>query len=219
MRKYVYTTSRTISAFLLGVVSLAFSGTSLADTSPERTWPESRMNQKNGLGFGLGISPLTGTHVFYDHNLGDYSQLHIQVNANYGSAQNILGTTKIKASRNMLLATYRYFFTQNSGFYLGAGAGYADSKLEYSSTDIFSGAQTQYSSKMSGVFVLGEIGWQGRDGYYFHVGLQPAAYIQKNDNYDVNNIPDVSNHRSAADDYHNRQRELSQLTLGFGWFF
>jgi len=219
MSKYVYTTTRTISAFLLGVFSLAFSGTSLADTSPERTWPESRMNQRDGLGFGLGVAPLVGAHVFYDHNLSGYSQLHIQANFNTGSAESIFGTSKIKATREMLFATYRYFFTPNSGFYVGAGAGYADSKLEYSSTDFFSIAQNQYSSKMSGVFVLGEIGWQGRDGYYFHVGLQPATYIQKSDNYDVNNIPNISNHRSTANDYHNYQKELSQLTLGFGWFF
>ncbi len=177
------------------------------------------MNQRDGLGFGLGVSPLVGVHVFYDHNLSGYSQLHVQANVNAGSAQSFFGTSKINVKREMLLATYRYFFTPNNGFYVGVGGGYGDSKLEYSSTDIFSSAQNQYSSKMSGVFLLGEIGWQGRDGYYFHVGLQPATYIQKKDSYDVNNIPDISNHRSVANDYHNRQTELSQLTLGFGWFF
>jgi hypothetical protein len=177
------------------------------------------MNQKNGLGFGLGVAPLVGVQVFYDHNLSGYSQLHIQADVNAGSAQSVFGTSTIKATREMLMATYRYFFTQNSGFYVGVGGGYADSKLEYDSTDIFSGAQTQYSSKASGLFVLGELGWQGRDGYYFHVGLQPATFIQKSDNYDVNNIPNVANHRSVANDYHNRQTELSQLTVGFGWFF
>lgn len=205
--------------FILGTAALLSSGICQAQEPVAGTYPESRMHQKNGLGFGLGLGTMPGVLFFYDHNLDGFSQLHVQADINAKSAQSFFGDSKITATREMLLTTYRYFFTPNSGFYVGAGGGYANSKLEYNSTSIFGGTPIQYSSQMSGIFLLGEVGWQGRDGYYFHVGLQPAGYISNNDNYNENNIPNVSNHRSVANNYHKDLNALSQLSIGFGWFF
>lgn len=178
-----------------------------------------RMQQKNGFGFGPGLSAILGIIVFYDHNLSAKTQLHIQLDENAGARSTILGEQLITTSRSMILTTYRYFLAENTGFYIGAGGGFADSKLEYNSSNLFSSTPYQYTSKLNGVFVLGEVGWQGKDGYYFHVGLQPAGYISSSDNYDVNNIPNTSNHRDAANQEHDNLKTLSQLSIGFGWFF
>ena len=69
------------------------------------------------------------------------------------------------------------------------------------------------------MFALAEIGWQGTKGYYFHVGFQPGIYLSYDDNYDVNNVLNYSNHRQVANDEWDKSKRLSQLELGFGWFF
>ncbi len=189
--------------------------TTASEEASRKTYADWHMKQKNGLGFGLGATSMPGVIIFYDRNLSGTSQWHTQLDVNAMSRSNILGEQVIKTQRTMILTTYRHFFGENNGFYVGAGAGYADSKFEYNS----SYSPTRYTSKANGVFILGEIGWQGIEGYYFHVGLQPAAYISSSDNFDINNIPNVSNHRSAATQEHDAQKQLSQVSVGFGWFF
>jgi len=191
--------------------------TSTPEKAPIKSNAELRMQQKNGLGFGPSISSMLGIILFYDHNLSNNSQLHIQLNGNASSRYNYFYEPIIKTSRNMILTTYRYFPAENKGFYLGAGGGFVNSKLTYDNYS--TSAPYKYTSESNGVFVLGEVGWQGNDGYYFHVGLQPAAYLSSNDNYDVNNIPNISNHRVAANEEQANLKILSQLSIGFGWFF
>ncbi|MBU1424289.1 MAG: hypothetical protein KKH12_14915 [Gammaproteobacteria bacterium] len=184
---------------------------------PIKTNADWRMQQKDGLGFGLGATLMPGIIFFYDRNLSTTSQWHTQLDLNAMSRTNVNGDEIIKTQRNMLLTTYRHFFDENSGFYIGAGGGYADSKFEYNNPSPY--APYQYTSKASGVFLLGEIGWQGTKGYYFHVGLQPAAYISSTDDFDINNIPSVTNNRSSANKEHDALKQLSQISVGFGWFF
>jgi hypothetical protein len=188
-----------------------------AQPAPKKTYADWHTQQKNGLGFGLGATSMPGIILFYDRNLSSTSQWHTQLDVNAMSRSTILGEQLIKTQRTMLLTTYRQFFSEDSGFYFGAGGGYANSKFEYNSPSYYT--PYQYSSKASGVLLLGEIGWQGIQGYYFHVGLQPAVYITSNDNFDVNSIPNVSNHRSVASQEHDSLKQLSQVTVGFGWFF
>lgn len=189
-----------------------------AEEFPMKTYADWRMQQRNGFGFGPGIGSMLGVIGFYDHNISGQSQLHVQLDANASSRSTILGEQLLKVSRGMIFTTYRYFPSENSGFYLGAGGGYADSTLEYKSPSL-NATPYKYTSNLSGEFLLGEVGWQGNDGYYFHIGIQPAVYIFSKDNYDVNQIPNTSNHRDAANQEHQNLVGLSQLSIGFGWFF
>ncbi len=201
-----------------GLLLTPFTGQSRAEEVTKKTYPEWHMQEKDGLGFGLGLSSMPGILLFYDHNLSGKTQLHIQVDVNGESRETLMGEKLLTVSRNMGLITYRYFPATNNGLYLGAGGGFAGSTLEYKSSSL-SSTQYTYTSKSNGGFLMGEIGWQGSDGYYFHIGYQPAAYIFSSDDYDVNSIPNTSNHRTAADEEHNKLKSLSQLSIGFGWFF
>lgn len=191
----------------------------LGEEAPKKAYSEFRVQQNNGLGFGPAISTMLGFNLFYDHNFSSKSQMHIQLSENVSSMRTSLGIQVMSTERSMVLATYRYFFSENKGFYMGAGGGYAHSKLNYSFASTSGAAPTQYDSRLDGVFVLGELGWQGIEGYYFSVGLQPAVYVSSNDNFDINKIPNISNHQSAARTEHNNLSQLTQLSLGFGWFF
>jgi|SRR3989339_2020349 len=193
--------------------------TSRAAEPTVKSYPDSHMQQKNGLGFGPGIGSMLGINFFYDRNLSTQSQFHIQLNANAGSRSSYWWEQIIKTNRTMLFATYRYFPVESIGFYLGAGGGYADGKLEYNNSSWDGSTPYEYTSKLSGTFVMGEVGWQGKDGYYFNVGFQPAAFIASNDNFDVNSIPNTSNHRIIANEEHDNLKSLSQISVGFGWFF
>lgn len=210
--------NRFLLILIAGLLFSPFIGQSHAEDAVPKTYPEWHMQEKNGLGFGLGLSSMPGVFVFYDHNLSEKTQLHVQLDANSESRSNLLGEELLKVSRGMILTTYRYFPAANNGLYVGAGGGYANSTLEYKSSSISSTA-VQYTSKSNGGFLIGELGWQGNDGYYFHIGYQPAAYIFSSDNYDVNNIPNTSNHRDTANEEHDKLKNLSQLSIGFGWFF
>lgn len=189
------------------------------EVPPIKSYSDLRMQQRNGFGFGPSISSMLGMTAFYDHNLSSQSQLHVQLIGSASSRSNFWGEQLIKTNRSMLLTTYRYFPAENKGFYMGAGGGFANSTLTYNSSVLSGSTPYQYTSHLKGVFVLGEVGWQGKDGYYFNVGLQPAAYISSSDNYDVNNIPNTSNHRDSANKEHDKLKTLSQISIGFGWFF
>jgi hypothetical protein len=190
-------------------------GVQSAEAAAPKTFSDWRKQQKNGLGFGLGISSVPGITLFYDHNLSGKNQLHFQIDSNASSRSNLLGEELLKSRRGRILTTYRFFPV--GGLYLGLGGGYANSTLEYNASSL--ATPYQYTSNINGLFLIGEIGWQGKDGYYFHVGIQPAGYISSSDNYNENKIPNTSNHRSTANQEHRNLKNLSQLSLGFGWFF
>jgi len=204
---------------LVGSLLTLLANSGHAEESDANTYSALHMKEKEGLGFGVGFGALTGITLFYDHNLSEMTQLHTQLNANGTSRTNLLGEELLKTQQSMLLATYRYFPRENSGLYLGAGGGYANSTLTYNSSTLFGGTPYQYNSQLNGVFLMGEVGWQGNDGYYFHVGFEPAGYITSNDNFDNNNIPNTSNHRTIANQEHDNLKALGQLSIGFGWFF
>ena len=187
--------------------------------SRQIAYQEQRLAQPDGLGFGLSFAELPGINFFYDHTLDLSSQFHLELGSNLGRSENIFGTSSIDVTQLSALATYRRFFSPSKGFYYGAGLGIAKNKLKYSDSGIFGDPATSYNASGQGIFALAEIGWQGTKGYYFHVGLRPAAYLSYSDNYDVSNIPDTANHRDVANSDWDKSKTVSRIELGFGWFF
>ena len=186
------------------------------------TYQEQRLSQPNGLGFGLLIGELAGVQIFYDHTFDLRSQLHTQLGYKivetgyliypYTSSDVWVVVTQLSA-----VVTYRRFISPNLGFYYGGGLGIAQNELKY--TDISAHRYTDYKASGRGMFALAEIGWQGIKSYYFHVGFQPGIYLSYDDDYDVSKVKNDPDHRQAANEKWNDSKQLSQLELGFGWFF
>jgi hypothetical protein len=89
-----------------------------------------RVKQPNGLGIGLSLSSTSGLILFYDRNLDEKSQLHLQTSIGRDEAENIFGWEIVTLSRTLIFGTYRRFFSKDKGFYYGIGAGYGGSKLD-----------------------------------------------------------------------------------------
>lgn len=183
--------------------------------SLSKSYADWRLEQPNGLGFGASISDTLGLMIFYDMNLAKKSQIHIQASTSSKSAENIFGHKIIKINRQLVLGTYRRFFSENKGFYYGMGVGLGSTQLEYEPPL----SDYSYKAEGVGIFALGEIGWQGIRGFYFHIGFQPALYLTYNDNYDENQIPTDYDHRSEATDGWEDSKGITQLSIGLGWFF
>ena len=207
------------------IVLAQIDDTPTASTPPKQvnTYQELRLSQPDGLGFGLSIAGLFGMQIFYDHTFDVSSQLHAQISHKVGRTTSLFGTSSVDVSQLSALVTYRRFISPNLGFYYGGGMGFAQNELEYSDSSYtypdFIYQTTNYKASGQGVFVLAEIGWQGDKGYYFHVGFQPGIFLSYDDDYDVSKVNNYSNHRQAANDGWNDSKRLSQLELGFGWFF
>jgi len=210
--------------------NIQVSGTQEISSVPTKTEAEFRLQEKDGLGIGIDFNTnegacvvcgnLMGTSIFYDHNLSSQSQIHSQLKFNQGRMfGTVLVNPVLESTREMVFATYRAFWSENRGYYWGVGGGYAASELTYDFPGISGGTPTHYKSQQDGIFAVAEVGWQGNNGYYFNIGIQPAAYISSSDNFDLNKIPDISNHKSAANTEHSNLKNLTELSIGFGWFF
>ena len=178
---------------------------------------DARIKETNGAGFGSSFSSAFGiVHLFYDINLDSRSQIHVQIGRTITSDYNSdsLFDYEVDATRDYGMATYRLFFSENSGFYFGLGAGLSYNKIEYTD-NTFSG---KYKASGKGIIALAEIGWQGDTGYYFHVGFQPTLYLTYDDDYDNSTVAELV-WGTDAEDLWDDSKQARQISIGFGWFF
>lgn len=221
----------------------------LTSQYPDLTYAEMHLKKPVGMGAGLIFDTrkkdrgteifANGGNVFYAINLNESSQLNTQLDISTREpnqpvfnvpepgeqvGDNIYIASSILTAK--LFSTYRVFPISNSGLYIGAGGGLLVStfKLKTISTydttlQKYTSAPYPYSSQLSGLFVMGEIGWQGKDGYYFHIGFQPAFMVWASDDYDVNNIENAVNFKNEINNVHEKQKSLNKVTIGFSVFF
>jgi len=178
---------------------------------------EARAKETNGVGFGSSFSSAFGIiNIFYDKNLSSRSQIHVQVGRTITSDYNsdYVLDYEVDATRDYGMVTYRLFFSENSGFYFGLGAGLSYNRIEY--RDELSN-QT-YKASGRGLLALAEIGWQGNTGYYFYVGFQPTLYLSYDDDYE-NSMVEQLVRGTDAEDLWDDSKQASQFSIGFGWFF
>lgn len=214
----------------------------IAAEYPELSYAEMHLKKQVGAGGGLlfGIrDAAAGGSAFYEINLSENTQLHVQLSItvrepnvsiyNVTEAGEEIGNgiyiaSSIKTTK--LSSSYRVFQKTNSGFFIGAGGGafISNFKLKAISTydttlSKYTSSPYPYSSQLRGLFVMGEIGWQGKDGYYFHIGYQPVLIVAANDNYDVNSIANAASYQNEINNVHEKQKSLSQISIGFSLFF
>jgi len=209
---------------------------------PDLTYAEMHLKKLTGAGGGFlfGMSDETaGISGYYEINLNEISQLHIQLSStsrqpnvplyNVSNAGEDVGNGIYIASEIDTLkvsSTFRVFPKTNSGFYLGIGGGAFISTFNLKTISTYDKALIKYtsspypySSKNSGIFAMGEIGWQGKDGYFLHIGYQPAVIVSSHDNFDANSIPNATSYQNEISNVHEKQKALSQFSIGFSLFF
>lgn len=179
-------------------------------------------DDNHGLGLGIAVGSTSGIHAYYDLNLSQSSigmhQVHVSVFTGDSEATSILESSKVKLSETRAQVSYRYVLRQ--GFFLGAGVGVVSGALDYSYNDLFfgNGNISREYSYTSGI-VAADIGWQGKDGYYFTVNLQPAAMVGFSGDYEEADVPDVSNHRETASKFWKKaETQASSISVGFGYY-
>ena len=172
----------------------------------------------NGLGFGIGGSGVEIISLFYDYNIygggllepaTGFEQVHVQYFSGYEERRNFLGGVVTSRKTRISLSLRRVW---PSGWFFGAGAGYEMQSLVYDMS-----SKAEFSATKIPVFLGG--GWQGDDYYYFTVSLQAGSYIDLDEDFDLNKIPDEANHRETVD---TMWKELGDspgaFLLNFGWY-
>jgi hypothetical protein len=177
-----------------------------------------REQQPYGLGYGIIIGRGLGSAVYFDYNLNDVSQVHVQFTTDTSFSFSFSGST-IDVTQSVFFGSYRRFLSRESGWFAGGGIGSVTTKLEYHYEDFFTGEDYDYNAEATGVGLLLDAGWQGDEDYYFTFGVQPMAVVTATDEFDVSRIPDVSNHRSYTQERWDEMQSSTKILFGFGWFF
>ena len=177
-----------------------------------------REQQPYGLGAGFVLGNGPGGWLFFDYNLDQRHQIHFQADAVTNLGISLSGST-IDVSQTVISILIRRSFSPNFGWYYGGGLGFVTTSLDYNYADLSGGAAYRYEAQANGSGVLLDIGWQGYDGYYFSIAIQPLRVINSSDDFDIKQIPDVSNHRQYTQEQWDASQSSTRLLLGFGWYF
>ena len=193
-----------------------------------------RGKETHGFGFGIEGTGLAGS-LFYDYAINSDMQIHAM--ASSGGISRGVGLTTLSSTNTLIGATFRYFPSENFGFYLGAGGGMlsASQSMKQSwycfNSPFQSLNPTECSGKegttikattestYSGIGLWADLGWQGYDGYYFTIGAKAGTSMKLSEDDKTNEILDISNHKSTAVSHWGNIKTPSGLVMGFGWHF
>jgi len=177
-----------------------------------------RKHQPYGLGAGFMFGNGSGGLFFFDYNLDQRHQIHFQADAVSNTGISLSGST-IDVSQSVISILIRRSFSPNFGWYYGGGFGFVTTTVDYKYAGLSGGTTYRYEAQANGSGVLLDIGWQGYDGYYFSIALQPLSVMNSSDDFDIKQIPDVSNHRQYTQEQWDASQSSARLLLGFGWYF
>lgn len=185
------------------------------DQTPPGEW---RGKDKYGIGFGPSLGFGLGSHIYGDYNLSSSEQIHLAFASESRSRETIFGEELLKTTRTSISGTYRYFPSQNSGWFVSGGAGLGSIKQDYNSSS-WSDEKISATSTGSFVSIFGDGGWQGTDGYYFTINAFVGSTIMTGEEDNTSKIPaDYSNHRTTAETDWEEAKQYSGLQIGFGWY-
>jgi hypothetical protein len=186
---------------------------------------EGRELDNHGLGFGFGSGPATaGLQLYYDYNLNPrpngFDQIHVFLYSGSAAEESLTGGSEVELTQQRVVASYRRVW--KSGWFAGVGLGAVGGELKYKYDETWLDASYPVVKKTfsySAGVLMADLGWQGNDGYYFTVGIQPTAFLGFKGNYDESKIPAVSNHRMKASDlWGHAEEDKSLFNIGFGWY-
>jgi len=191
-----------------------------------------RGKETHGFGFGIEGTGLAGS-LFYDYAINSDMQIHAI--ASSGGISRGGGSTTLSSANTIIGATFRYFPSENFGFFVGGGggmlsasqsfkqSGYCSERLAATVTEcsgkegeVISGST---SSTYSGIALWGDFGWQGYDGYYFTIGAKGGTSMKLSEDDKTDEAIDVYDHRSIAKSDWESIKSPSGLIMSFGWHF
>ena len=66
---------------------------------------------------------------------------------------------------------------------------------------------------------MGDLGWQGNEGYYFTVSLVGGSSVKSSEEDNTRNVIDDSNHLETAESQWKSAKGVSGQVIGVGWRF
>ena len=191
-----------------------------------------RGKETHGFGFGIEGTGLAGS-LFYDYAINSDMQIHAL--ASSGGISRGSGTATLSSNNTTIGATFRYFPSENYGFFVGGGGGmlsasqslkqyvYCSSSKAETVTEC-SGKEGTYASgstdsTYSGIGLWGSFGWQGYDGYYFTIGAKAGTSMKLSEDDKTDEAIDVYDHKSATKSDWESIKSPTGLIMSFGWHF
>ena len=191
-----------------------------------------RGKETHGFGFGIEGTGLAGS-LFYDYAINSDMQIHAI--ASSGGISRASWTGNLSSANTLIGATFRYFPSENFGFFVGGGGGMlsASQSLKQSvyCTSTKASTVTECSGKegttvsgstdstYSGIGLWGDFGWQGYDGYYFTIGAKGGTSMKLSEDDKTEEILDVLYHKSTAKSDWGNIKSPTGLIMSFGWHF
>ena len=161
--------------------------------------------------------------------------MQIHAIASSGGISRGVGLTTLSSTNTLIGATFRYFPSENYGFFVGGGGGmlsasqslkqtiYCSSSKAETVTECSGKAGTSISgsteSTYSGIGLWGDFGWQGYDGYYFTIGAKAGTSMKLSEDDKTEEIIDISDHKSTAKLDWETFKSPTGLIMTFGWHF
>ena len=193
-----------------------------------------RGKETHGFGFGVEGTGFAGS-LFYDYAINSDMQIHAL--ASSGGISRGSGTATLSSNNTTIGATFRYFPSENYGFFVGAGGGmlsasqsmkqswycFSSSWSSLNPTECSGKEGTSISastdSTYSGIGLWADFGWQGYDGYYFTIGAKAGTSMKLSEDDKTDEILDVLDHKSTAKSDWENIKSPTGLIMSFGWHF
>jgi hypothetical protein len=197
-----------------------------------------RGKETHGFGFGVEGTGFAGS-LFYDYAINSDMQIHAL--ASSGGISRGSGTATLSSNNTTIGATFRYFPSENYGFFVGAGGGmlsasqsmkqgwycfsssYGSYYRSLNPTECSGKEGTSISastdSTYSGIGLWADFGWQGYDGYYFTIGAKAGTSMKLSEDDKTDEILDVLDHKSTAKSDWENIKSPTGLIMSFGWHF
>ena len=170
-----------------------------------------RGEESLGAGFGPVFGLGQGLQLYVDYNISSNLQIHSRLMSETLDRTNIFGGVILSTQRSMTTGSLRFFPSEQSGWFVGGGSGFATVTQTYTFGE---GAD----SEASFIPIFFDGGWQGWDGYYFTVSLDLGTSIVLSETDATGNLPTEFAHRTMGESDFESAKSPGGLMLGFGWY-
>jgi hypothetical protein len=184
--------------------------------TPQSPDPQSRPEQRQAVIFGYSPSlPFFGLSVAYDRRFDERSFLRFRFDQDAVRAASDTATVQYHYVRRFLGAAYLRPFTAESRFYYSLGGGLAQNFMQYRHTILAKEVRAQGN----GIVMTASLGWRIGGRFFFQLDCQSASYLIYMDDYEEEDIPQITNHRFIAAKGWEASKNPNRILLHLGFRF